>query len=99
MTTGLERLRAATRGVYGERVADALKAGLQALADGKGASKLYAACENLPKYDTPEPNPQSDDDRGPISSDTDFDDVTAAWTAGKLTDAQYKECLRRAGAS
>jgi hypothetical protein len=99
MATGLDRLRAAARGVYGGHMADALKEGLQALANGKGADMLYTACESLPEYDTPTLDPQSDDDRGPISSETDFDDVTAAWTAGKLTDAQYQECLRRAGAS
>ena len=79
-------------------MADALKEGLQALANGQGPGKLYAACESLPQYDTPAPDPRSDDDRGPISSGTDFADVQAAYSAGKLTDAQFRECLRRAGA-
>lgn len=71
--------------------------GLNALEAGQGPDQLYAACSHLPRYEDPAPDPQSDDDRGPISPGESFDDVTAAWTAGKLTDQQYDQCLARAG--
>jgi hypothetical protein len=55
-------------------------------------------CRNLPGRPGPRVDPRSDDDPGPIPGES-FDDVTAAWIAGRLSDRVYQAAIRAAGGS
>lgn len=71
-----------------------IAAGLAAYAAGDGPDQLYQAVKNPPEG----PKPTVDDALGdadpePISGGPDFDDVTAAWTAGVLPDDVYRQCV------
>lgn len=71
------------------KLADAI----DAAADGHPES-LLAACRNLPSRPGPRVDPRSDDDPGPISGGESFDDVTAAWIAGRIPDETYRSACR-----
>jgi hypothetical protein len=63
-------------------------------ANGGNADRLLAAVRSLPKRPG-KVDPQSDDDPGPIPGES-FDDVTAAWCAGRLSDAVFEAATRAA---
>lgn len=65
-------------------------------ANGGDPDRLLDACRSLPKRPGPPVDPQSDDDPGPIPGES-FDDVTAAWMAGRLTDKVYDQAVAIAG--
>jgi hypothetical protein len=69
----------------------------QAAGDGDPAA-LLDVCRNLPGRPGPRVDPRSDDDPGPIPGES-FDDVTAAWIAGRLSDRVYQAAIRAAGGS
>jgi hypothetical protein len=57
---------------------------------------LLIACKRLPRRPGPRVDPRSSDDPGPIPGES-FDDVTAAWIAGRLSDQVYQAAVRVAG--
>lgn len=58
---------------------------------------LLAAVRDLPARPGPRTDPRSDDDPGPIPGES-FDDVTAAWCAGVLSDEVYDRAIAAASA-
>jgi hypothetical protein len=69
--------------------------GIEALKTTGDPARLHKAVAKAPSHRS-HPNPQGNDNRGPISSTESFDDVTAAWTAGHLTDEQYQQACNAA---
>lgn len=72
-------------------LADAIDA-----AAGGNTAALLAACRDLPSRPGPAVDPQSDDDPGPISAGESFDDITAAWIMGRISDDVYHDAIRAA---
>lgn len=71
-----------------------LLAAISRAADGGNPDRLYAAVKRLPKRPG-RVDPRSNDDAGPIPGES-FDDVTAAWTAGRLSDDVYTAAIQAA---
>ena len=64
-------------------------------ANGGNPDRLLELVVSLPRRTGKKVDPQSDDDPGPIPGES-FDDVTAAWTAGRLSDEVYEAALEAA---
>lgn len=64
-------------------------------ANGGDPGSLLDAVRSLPRRPGPRVDPRSDDDPGPIPGES-FDDVTAAWLAGRLDDQTYEAAVRAA---
>lgn len=73
-----------------------LAAAITQAAHGGDETLLLAAVRSLPAR-TGRTDPRSDDDPGPIPGES-FDDVTAAWIRGLLSDGQYGRAIAAAGA-
>lgn len=71
-----------------------LAAAIAEAADGGNDAALLQAVHSLPSRPGTV-NPMSDDDPGPIPGES-FDDVTAAWCAGDLSDEQYDAAIAAA---
>jgi len=69
-----------------------IAAGLAAYAQTQDPGALYEAVKNPPRGPKPDPSDWTSDPE-PISGGPDFDDVTAAWTAGDLPDDVYRQAV------
>ena len=72
-----------------------LVAAITKAAGGGDSTPLLDACRSLPSRPGPPVDPRGDDDPGPIPGES-FDDVTAAWIAGRLDDDTYQAALAAA---
>lgn len=75
-----------------------LAAAISRAAAGGNPSDLLDVVRALPRRPDDGIDPQSGEDLGPIPGES-FDDVTAAWIAGRLSDEVYDAAIEAAASS